>query len=196
MIKGIRVESNPKNLSLDNVMRVEELSWPLEIRASREKFQKRYELFPQGFVVAYIDEKMVGVATSEIINYDPKKPPTSWYDITDNGWIEKTHNPKGNAMYGVSAGTYVDGVGYHLVQELIQVAKNLGLQYLVGGIRTPGYSKYEEKMSIDDYVKTDLDPDIKFFRRNGFEVNKIVKDYMFDDDESSGYGVVMHIKFF
>ena len=60
------------------------------------------------------------------LNYNPKNPPTSWEDITDNGWIVRTYIPNGNALYVVSVGSIArSGGGSALVQAQKKLAKKL-----------------------------------------------------------------------
>ena len=89
---------------LDAVMQIEEEAWPIEARAPRNKFEERLKVFPLGFKVAALNCKIVGVTTSQIIYYDPKNPPSSWTEITNDGHISETHKENGNALYVVSIG--------------------------------------------------------------------------------------------
>lgn len=198
----IPVSDRPR--MLDEVVIVEQEAWPEEIQASREKFEARTEVFPEGFLLVSVPELgLVGVSTAQIINYDPNSPPISWEEITDNGWIRQTHNPEGNALYLASVGASPKaaglGVGSTLVQEQIALAKKRGLRYLVLGSRIPRYHHYHQQhgdTSIEEYVSLKrgdeaYDPEIRFYERNGLKVVKIVPNYMEDDPESENYGAVM-----
>lgn len=187
---------------LDQVISLEKEVWPEEIQAPREKFEARAEIFPEGFLMINDPSgEIVGVSTSEIIDYDPKSPPVSWENTTDNGWTRGTHNPKGNALYLVSVGARSGmGVGTRLVEEQITLAKKLNLSYLVLGSRIPGYHKYHiehPRTTIKEYIdmkkdeKDPFDPEIRFYSRCGLKVVKVVPNYMEDDPESENYGTVM-----
>lgn len=195
---------------LNEVVKVEKETWSAEIQAPREKFISRAEVFPEGFLtISTPDLGLVGVSTAEVINYDPTNPPVSWEEVTDNGWIKKTHTPAGDALYLVSVGASprprkmgVVGVGTRLVQEQIKLAQKLKLKYLVLGSRIPGFAEYHLKnpsVSVEDYLKLQkedsseesLDPEIRFYKRCGLEVEKIVANYMEDDPESENFGAVM-----
>ena len=192
---------NAKSEDMSYVMQVEEEAWPEEIRATEEKFQSRFNVFPKGFFLAELEDKgVVGVSTSEIINYSSEEPPLSWEEITDNGYIKKTHTPEGNALYVVSLGVSPRGSGQGVGSQLVEAQKNLvrelGLDYLVLGARAPQFHKYPE-LGIEAYLakKNDkgepLDPEIRFYSRLGLEVVKPVLNYMDEDPESRDYGVVM-----
>ncbi len=185
---------------LEEVVRVEEETWPLEIRASREKFKSRMNFFPQGFFGAYVNGKMVAVSTAQIIRY-PNKDLTSWERITDNGLIANSHTREGNALYivslGVSRNYQGQGLGSKLLEAQKNLARELGLQYLVLGARIPGYHKYSH-LPIDEYLalrkagtSEPLDPEIRFYERSGLEIAQIIPNYMEDDPESRNYGAVM-----
>lgn len=193
---------NATREDIDGVMRVEEEAWPAEIRAPREKFENRLKLFPQGFYVALMDGRVMGVTTSEIIPYDSAHPVDKWEGVTDNGWITKTHNPQGNALYVVSVGVSPlaggKGVGSQLVQAQKKLVEQLNLDCLVLGARCPGYgqSKYDG-IKVEDYVRLQRadkqleDPELRFYTRNGLSVLKPILRYMDEDPESRHYGIVM-----
>jgi ribosomal protein S18 acetylase RimI-like enzyme len=185
---------------INDVMRVEREAWPPEIQAPREKFESRLKVFPQGFFVAVLNGKIMGVSTSEIIAHD--SPPRKWEEITDNGWIKSTHSPKGNAVYVVSLGVSPlaggKGIGSLLIQAQKNLVKKLGLKCLVLGARCPEYSKPEfSEVPVEKYVQLRRndgqlrDMELRFYERNGLKVIKPVLRYMDEDPESKHYGVVM-----
>lgn len=186
---------------LDDVVRLENKIWPEGTRASREKFESRLKFFPDGFFVAYKDERMIGVSTSEIINYDFKNHPISWEEITDNGFIRNTHDKNGNALYVVSLGAISrSGGGGALIEKQKKLVIKLGLDCLILGARISGYDKYcveNGEIGVKKYLnKTNedgqvFDDEIRFYTRNGLEIVKIVKNYMEDDLESRNFGAVM-----
>lgn len=199
------IPQNEQPKVLDEVVKVEEETWPEEIRAPKEKFESRAKIFPEGFLVISLPNLgMVGVSTAEIINYNSQNSPTSWEEITDHGWIKNTHRPEGNALYLVSVGASPKvaglGVGTSLVKEQIELTKRLKLPFMILGSRLPSYADYhrkQPKVSVEDYLnlKRDdnlpVDPEIRFYTRCGLKPIKIVPNYMDDDPESENYGVVM-----
>ncbi len=210
-VKNIKVDE------LDEVIRVEKEAWPPEIQAPKEKFESRISIFPEGFFGLYVDGRLVGVSTSELIRYSPDDRFT-WEEITDNGWIRRTHTPTGNAVYVVSVGVsqaqelqlvreYLrqngeSGLGTRLVEAQKLLARRLNKGYLVLGARIPDYHKYRD-MSVEKYLATTierngtkepLDPEIRFYSRCGLEVVKAIPNYMEDDPQSLNWGAVMHWK--
>jgi len=185
---------------LDGVIRIEEESWPPEVRATKKKFEKRLEIFPKGFVLVFVENEIAGVSTSEIVRYNPKNVFT-WEEITDHGWIERTHNPDGNALYIVSVGVSPRfrgvGCGTMLMNAQKSLTEELGLDCLVLGSRLPGYHKNPD-LTPEQYINmrkegTDrpYDADVCFYDKCGLEVKRVVPEYMEDDPESLNYGAVM-----
>src|ERR1035437_7152309 len=85
---------------LDEVGDVETRAWPSELRASREKFMSRLNVFPEGVIALKVDGKINAVTTSQRCNYNPADMENhTWDDLTDAGMIAKTHNSTGNALY-------------------------------------------------------------------------------------------------
>ena len=191
---------NAKIEDLDKVIELENEIWPEETRASKEKFQSRLKIFPEGFFLAFDNGRLIGASTSEIIFYNPKNPPTSWEAITDEGYI-RNHNPNGNALYVVSIGAVSrSGGGSTLINTQKNLTQKLNLRFLILGARIPGYNTYCQKngnININDYVKLRrednqlLDPELRFYTRNDLTLFKIMPNYMGDDKESRNYGAIM-----
>jgi GNAT superfamily N-acetyltransferase len=145
---------------LAEVMRVEREAWPEEIQATREKFESRLNLFPEGFFLAFVDGRLGGVSTSEIISLDSAESLASWEEVTDNGFIKKTHDGKGNALYVVSVGVSKlmqgKGLGSALVEAQKSLVKRKGLEFLVLGARLPGYRSFHSshpEVAAEEYAK-------------------------------------------
>ena len=193
-IKNAKIEDLGKVIELENEI------WPEETRASKEKFQSRLKIFPEGFFLAFDNGRLIGASTSEIIFYNPKNPPTSWEAITDEGYI-RNHNPNGNALYVVSIGAVSrSGGGSTLINTQKNLTQKLNLRFLILGARIPGYNAYCQKngnININDYVKLKrgdnqlLDPELRFYTRNDLTLFKIMPNYMGDDKESRNYGAIM-----
>src|SRR3989344_3067551 len=160
-----------KKENLDEVLELENKIWPPGTRAPREKFESRLKIFAKGFILAYKDGSLIGASTSQIINYD-RSTINSWENVTDNGWI-RNHNPKGNALYVVSIGSISRIAGYD------------------------AYCREQGEIPIEGYIKLLrgngelLDPELRFYTRNGLSLQSIKPNYMEDDKESRNYGAIM-----
>lgn len=199
---AINMPPDKRGEFVSNVMEVEKSAWPPELWASREKFESRMITFPQGFIVVKIDNKIKGVSTSQITTYDLSTDKT-WNEITDNGTIKTTHDHSADSLYVVSVGVSPDtqgmGIGGKLVAAQIELTKKLGLKRLFLGARIPSYDQYcknQRDIDVDAYLKLKtrrdeaLDPEIRFYERQGLHVVKVVSDFELDP-ESRNYGVVM-----
>ena len=195
------ITRNAEKKDLNEIVQLENEIWPEGTRATRNKFESRLRIFPQGFFLAYKNNQLIGVSTAEIIEYDEKNPPKSWEFISDNGYITNTHNPKGNALYVVSIGAKSrSGGGSALLQEQKRLTEKLNLKFLVLGARIPGYDEYcrnGKEIKIEEYARLKrsdnelFDSELRFYTRNGLKLWKIMLNYMGDDKESRNYGAIM-----
>ena len=84
---------------------------------------KQLDTFPQGQIVAELDGKLVGAASSLIVLWDEWEVEHTWKDITARGSF-KTHNPEGRTLYG--AEVFVDsdyrgaGIGHALYRASLR----------------------------------------------------------------------------
>lgn len=163
-------------------------------------FKSRIKTFPEGTLVAVIGNKVVAVVATEIINYNPEKKTLNWYEITDNGYIKKTHNPKGDSLYGVDLSVHPSfqnkGIGKKLMVAVGKLAIKYNLKRGFLGARIPNYYKYAHKIKVEDYVKITEkggeippDPELMFYQQLGLKMVKVIPNY-FNDPESLNYGVL------
>ena len=68
---------------------------------SPEKFESQLAIFPQGQVVAEIDGRVVGAASSLVVLWDEWAVEHSWTEITASGTFQ-THDPRGKTLYGAT----------------------------------------------------------------------------------------------
>lgn len=186
---------------LSRIVELENAIWPEGTRAPREKFEKRLSIFPEGFLLAFKDNQLIGASTSQIISYIKGNSIKSWEQVTDNGYIEKTHNPGGNALYIVSLGALSrSGGGSALIAKQKELTQHLGLSVLVLGARISGYDVYcrtTKEIPIEEYAHLQradnclYDDELRFYIRNGLTIQTIMPNYMEDDAESRNYGAIM-----
>jgi hypothetical protein len=84
------------------------------------------------------------------------------------------------------------------MQSMYETVVSLNLERLIGGGRLPGYHKYSEEMSIEEYVSQVLggklnDPVMSFLLHCGRTPVCPIENYL-DDDESCHYGMLMEWK--
>lgn len=191
---------------IPEILKIEKLAWREEKAATQEMFKSRIDTFSEGALVAIADGKIVGVVATEIVNYNESEM-KNWYEITDNGYIAKTHNPKGDTLYGVDLSVDPDyqnkGIGKKLMEAVGRLAIKYNLKQGILGGRIPNYHKFADKMSVEEYIKIEkeaneegipLDPEILFWRKEywnvGLKIVKVIPNY-FKDPESLNYGVLL-----
>jgi len=161
------------------------------------------DVFPEGQFMAYdvATERVVGMASSMITDYDDRQPLLeTWSETTGNGSI-RTHNPNGNWLYGVDCVVLREyrgqGIGGRLIKARHRVARELNLRGMIAGSMPIDYhTAAAEGVSIEDYVAdvaagrrwdTNLSKQLK----KGFRVANIIPDYMDDSPYTHGYAVAI-----
>jgi GNAT superfamily N-acetyltransferase len=155
---------------------------------------RQLEIFPEGQLVAELDQRIVGCASSLIILWDEWADEHTWHDITAAGTFS-THNPEGFTLYG--AEVFVDPalrgqrIGYNLYEGRRQLCRRLNLHRIIACGRLPGYAAVAEQMPVELYAKKVLwgdltDPVLSFQLREGFRFCGIMSDYLPDDSDSCG----------
>lgn len=193
----IRRGGRPEDL--EGMLVAEHEAWTEEQAFTKEHFLSHLSVFPEGIFIAEVDCRIAGVGISEILKYDINNPVTTWYEVTDEGYLVNSHCPSGNALYGVSLSVSPKYALLNLGEKMIDCAKEFiidqGLECFVIGSRAPRYYKWAPKVSICDYANLKhgnryLDPEIEFYSRCGFKVAGILPDY-FEDPASLNHGILM-----
>jgi GNAT superfamily N-acetyltransferase len=188
---------------LSQLLEIDREIWP-ESLATEEMFRSRLETFPEGQIVAVKNDQAIGSFFTELINFeDWAKKDFSWNEVTDEGSIRRTHNPKGDSMYGVGLAVSKKFQGIGVSQVLIAKAIKLIIQinrrqYLLGS-RIPGYYKHTD-IPVDVYIETRrgksqrlMDPELAFYAKYGAEPVKVLPNYI-SDSASLDYGVLIRWK--
>nr|WP_106784972.1 GNAT family N-acetyltransferase [Lysinibacillus timonensis] len=175
--------------------------FPSELWWNKEQLINHVTLFPAGALCVEIDGKVVSSLTSVCVNFDPSHPNHTWAEATDDGYITN-HNPNGNTLYIVDISVRPNfrslGLGKIMMQSMYHVVIENNLDRLLGGGRMPGFHRYANQLSANEYIKAVTsgqihDPVISFLLRCGRMPIAIVENYL-DDEESKNYGVLMEWK--
>ena len=157
-------------------------------------YRFQLEAFPEGQVLAEIEGKIVGYATSIIVQLDDENYPYTYDEITGGGTFT-THNPAGDSLYG--ADIAVDpayrgmGVAKQLYRQRKKLVKRYNLKRMVAYGRIPGYSEFAGKLTADDYVQQVVDgvrsdPSLNAHLKEGYRVKRVMLDIL-EDDPSLNY---------
>ena len=155
----------------------------------------RFQLtaFPEGQFLAELNGKVIGYATSIIVQLDDSHVYT-YAEITGEGAFT-SHNPSGDTLYG--ADIAVDpayrgmGVAKKLYKQRRKLMKRYNLRRMVAYGRIPGYTKVAGKMSAEEYVdhvvKGDFtDPSLNAHLKAGYRVKRVMLDIL-EDGPSLNY---------
>lgn len=155
--------------------------------------------FPDGQLVVEVDGKVVGSASSLILDFDAYEENHSFKDISGEGTI-RNHDPEGKDLYGIEV--MVDPayrsmkIGARLYQARKDLARRLGLKRILIAGRMPGYHKMAGKVTPAEYVdkvtRNEIDDPVLWFQlRNGFVPQHVLHNYLPSDKESAGHAVLM-----
>ena len=159
-----------------------------------EELKSHLNIFPEGQLVAELEGKIVGSATSLIVDLNPMYADHTWTGITGNGMLT-THFPAGDTLYGADISTHPRvrhrGIGHKLYQGRKDIAMRMNLKRMIGGGRLYNYCEYSNKLSPLDYALEVVDCKLhdlvlSFDLINGFKFIKILSNYL-DDARSLNY---------
>lgn len=189
-----------KMQDIPDILVVEDEAWPEKLQATEEMFHARIETFPEGVIVAENTDRIVGVVVGEIVKYDINAATVpSWKEITDNGFIRRSHDPNGDTIYGVDLSVSPlasGGASKSLMLAMGKLVIAFALKQGVLGARMPRYHKFAEQMSPEEYLKAKtkggryLDPEVWFYHKLGLDVVRVLPNY-FEDSESCNNGVLL-----
>jgi len=191
-----------RQMTLDDVIGVIEL----QVRAfpglppwRPDQLTRHLEVFPEGqLVVSGPDGRILGSASSLIIDWDDYAESANWSSITGDGSFD-THNPLGKTLYGADMGVDPEarkqGIGTLLYEARKDLIREQGLKRLLTGGRIAGYGALAGQMTAKEYVAEVVDgkrrdPALSFQLENGLVVLDVVPGYMHDTD-SNGFATVL-----
>jgi predicted amidohydrolase/ribosomal protein S18 acetylase RimI-like enzyme len=166
---------------------------------SREQFDSQIKHFPEGQFCIEFDGRIVASATCLIVDFDLYSEWHNWKEISDGGMITN-HDPNADTLYGIEIMVDPDFRGMKLARRLYQARKDLvrerNLKSIVIGGRIPGYRAHKEEMTAHEYVEnvedtTLYDPVLTTQLANGFELKRLIPDYMPSDEDSAGWATYL-----
>ncbi len=118
-------------------------------------YEMQFAAFPEGQFLAEIGGKVVGYATSLIVQLD-EAPHTYEYDeLTGNGTFS-THTPGGDTLYGADIAVHPDyrgaGVAGRLYIARKKLLKRYNLRRMVAYGRITGFPAYAGRLTAREYV--------------------------------------------
>lgn len=194
----------PREKLIDDFVRVNRETWgdlvPEKYIWTLEKISSQLNTCPDLLYCGFVNERMVGTLSMMLIHESIAKGSKSWEKTTANGTLQ-SHDPTGDCIFGADLSVSPNYQGMAVAEAIMDKAFLLSVvlsnrkgSFL--GSRIPRYHKLANRMSVEDYVfgeKRDgktRDPEIRLYQSEGFQLIKIIPDYM-EDPESLNYGVLM-----
>ena len=169
-----------------------------ELWWNEEQLANHVELYPQGALCIEVEGELAGSMTALLTDFDPAHPEHTWQEITDDGYI-RNHKSGGATLYIVDICVRPKyrslKLGQLLMQSMYERVVQDGLERLLGGGRMPGYHKFSDTLSAEQYAEQVIageikDPVISFLLYCGRMPVAVVSNYV-EDEESENYALLM-----
>jgi len=168
--------------------------------APEEEMCLLHSLYPQGQVVALLEDKIIGINLCRVVPYQVYTQAHTQMDIIDlSRYINDTFEGDCvNTMDIVVSPQYHNlKIGQQLMNIfLARAAFKDNFKAMIGTSRLGSYHLYQHEFPIEEYVqkvcnKELHDAVLSFHLRNGMEYISVAPNYSPGDKTSLGYGVIL-----
>jgi predicted amidohydrolase/GNAT superfamily N-acetyltransferase len=193
-IRNLEKQDYPQlKLLMDQIYKDIGGSWP------EHTIFKLIDDLPEGQICVVDHDHIIGVALSVQVDYHQFSNPHTYDDLISK---RETilNNPDGDALYGLDVLIHPDYRGYRLGRRLYEARKELcrqhNLRAILAGGRIPNYHEHADTMSPAEYFeavknKRIYDPILTFQLSNDFQVTRLLKQYLPEDEKSQGYATLL-----
>lgn len=156
--------------------------------------------FPEGQILAEKDGRVVGYATSLIVQLEDDAPRYTYMEIT-GGATFSTHDPSGDTLYGADIAVHPDlrgqGIAALLYERRMRLLKRYNLRRMVAYGRLPTFNQWAGKLTADEYVEAVVagrieDPALRAHLKAGYQVKGVKIDLM-GDASSLNYSTLLEM---
>jgi len=156
------------------------------------------EVFPEGYFVAMVDGRPVGMGAGIYLDFDFSSPQHTIMGITGEHQCGN-HDPDGEWYYGTDMTVLPEYRGLGIGKMLYDVRKafvmEAGKRGIIAGGALPGYYGHKQEMTIQEYVEKVVagqmaDPTLTFQMSQGFEVRGLLENYI-EDESDDGWAALI-----
>ena len=165
---------------------------------SAEDIRAYADVFPEGFFVARIDGRPVGMGAGIFLDFDFDHPQHTIAGITGEHQCGN-HDPEGDWYYGTDISVLPEYRGRGIGGMLYDRRKGLVVDHdkrgIIAGASLPGYFDHKAEMTAQDYVSRVVsgelrDPTLSFQMSNGFAVRGLLENYL-EDEADDGWAALI-----
>ncbi|WP_428261334.1 GNAT family N-acetyltransferase [Haliangium sp.] len=174
--------------------------YPAATHYDRRLFELQLEAFPQGQCLVEMDGRVVGYATSLIVQLDDVHYRYTYSELTGAATFS-THEPSGDTLYGADIAVHPEyrrrGVARRLYEYRVKLMRRYNLRRMLAYGRIPGYAAVAGQMTPEEYVQQVLrgerrDQALSTHMRAGYQVKGVALD-LFTDRSSLHYSTVLEM---
>lgn len=156
------------------------------------------ETFPEGYFVAIVDGRPVGMGAGIYLDFDFSNPQHTIAGITGEHQCGN-HDPEGEWYYGTDITVLPEYRGRGIGRMLYEKRKGLvirdGKRGIIAGGALPGYFEFKKTLPVDQYVAQVVagelrDPTLSFQLGNGFQVRGMLENYL-EDESDDGWAALI-----
>ena len=185
----------------EELERIELTCFPManpEDLLSKEDIAEYAKVFPEGYFVAVVDGRPVGMGAGIYLDFDFENPQHTIAGITGDHQCGN-HDPDGDWYYGTDITVLPEYRGRGIGGMLYEKRKSLviadGKRGIIAGGSLPGYFHHKAGMPIDQYVSRVVagelhDPTLSFQLSHGFEVRGLLENYL-EDEADDGWAALI-----
>lgn len=166
---------------------------------SKESLCTLIKSFPEGQIAIYDNDRAVALALTVKCSYDRFSRQHTYDDlVARRDFIQ--HDQNGDALYGMDLLVSEKYRGLRLGRRLYdarkELCRGLNLRAVLAGGRIINYHEHADKLTPAEYIaavrKREIyDPILSFQLSNDFEVKRLLKAYMPEDEKSRGYATLL-----